>query len=146
MASTLKSYTLVIVQFAVLLVILLTGPWIASNPVLMTIELAAIVLGSWAILSMQVGNFNITPDVRTNARFVRKGPYGLIRHPMYTAVLLGALALILADLTWLRALLWILLLVDLVVKIEYEERLLATAFGEYNAYRSATKRLIPFIY
>ncbi len=46
-------------------------------------------LGSWAVLTMEISNFNVVPDVRQNARFVHQQfPYRLIRHPMYVSLLL----------------------------------------------------------
>lgn len=144
--NLLKSYTLVIVQFGALIALALTGSIIARNPVLLAIEIGALALGVWAILTVRIRHVNVIPDVRRGSRLVRKGPYRWIRHPMYAAILLGALALVLDELTPLRLLIYGVLLVDLIVKLTYEERLLAAAFPIYTAYQEVSKRLIPFIY
>jgi protein-S-isoprenylcysteine O-methyltransferase Ste14 len=65
---------------------------------------------------------------------------------MYSAVLLIALALVLGRLSVARVAVWALLLGVLLVKLDYEETLLARRFPEYTAYRKRTKRLIPFVY
>jgi protein-S-isoprenylcysteine O-methyltransferase Ste14 len=142
----LKSYTLVVIQFGALLALALTGPIIARHPVLLAVELAALALAVWAIVTMRLRHINVLPDVRPDSRLVRQGPYRWIRHPMYASILLGALALVLDESTPLRWLIYVVLLVNLLVKLHYEERLLAAAFPLYTAYQEVSKRLIPFIY
>ena len=41
---------------------------------------------------------------------------------------------------------WGVLVVDLVVKLTYEERLLAAHFPAYAAYQQASKRLVPLVW
>ncbi|MFN3332421.1 MAG: methyltransferase family protein [Caldilinea sp.] len=142
----LKSYTLVVIQFGALLALALTGPIVARHPVLLAVELAALALALWAIVTMRLRHVNVLPDVRPDSRLVRQGPYRWIRHPMYASILLGALALTLDESTPLRWLIYTILLVNLLVKLHYEERLLAAAFPLYSAYQEVSKRLIPFIY
>ena len=145
-SKQLRSYVFVIVQFACLIAIALTGPLIASNPLWLALEGAALLLGLWTIWTMRAGRFNIVPDVPTDSELVTHGPYRFIRHPMYATLLLGALALVLNEPTPLRAVVWIVLLIDLVLKLNYEERLLMASFPSYAKYRQHSKRLIPFVY
>ena len=65
---------------------------------------------------------------------------------MYTGVLLTMLALVLDKLTVERGAIWMILLVNLLMKLNYEETLLARRFPEYAAYRQRTRKLLPFIY
>lgn len=141
-----KSYALVAIQFGCLIALALTGPIFARNPLLLAIEIAALALAAWAILTVSVRNVNVTPDVRAGGRLVREGPYRWIRHPMYASILLGALALVLETPTPARWLVYAVLVIDLLVKLHYEEQLLSAAFPPYAAYREVSKRLIPFIY
>ena len=145
-ASPLLSYGLVGIQLLCLGLIALTGPLFAAHPALLLLEAAAGMLGLWAIGTMGIGNFNVTPDVKPRARLVTSGPYRLIRHPMYTALIVGALALVLDAFSPLRLALWLLLCIDLVVKLNYEERLLSRDLEGYSAHLQRTKRLIPFLY
>ncbi len=141
----LISYLLVSVQFLCLLYLAVTGPWIADGW-LLVLEGIGLLLGLWAIFAMGVSRVRVLPDVRPGAQLVERGPYRWIRHPMYAAVLLVALALVL-NAPWPGR--WAALLVlalDLVVKLHYEEGLLAAALPGYAAYRARTKRLIPFVY
>jgi len=140
------SYALVTVQLLCLGLIALTGPLFAAHPALLLLEGAAGLLGIWAIGTMGIGNFNVTPDLKPRARLVSSGPYRLLRHPMYLALLVGGLALVLDTFSPVRMVLWLVLFVDLLVKLNYEERLLSRDLEGYSAHMRRTKRLIPFIY
>ncbi|MBW7884665.1 MAG: isoprenylcysteine carboxylmethyltransferase family protein [Caldilineaceae bacterium] len=144
--NRIKSYSLVAIQFACLLAIALTGPIIARAPWFLVGELAALGLAAWAVLTVRLRNINVTPDVRAGSRLVREGPYHFIRHPMYASILLGALMLVVDAPSWWRWLIWLVLVLDLVIKLDYEERLLAAHFPAYVAYQETSKRLIPFVY
>lgn len=146
MHSKLIGYALVAGQLFTFVTIFYTGPWIAEGWFWLVVEIAGGMLGIWAILAMRLGNFNVTPDVKAEGRLVRRGPYRWIRHPMYAALLLIALPLVVTDFTWGRALTLVALAAVLVLKLSYEEKLLNQAFTEYAAYQQQTKRLIPFVY
>ncbi|MCE7988870.1 MAG: isoprenylcysteine carboxylmethyltransferase family protein [Caldilinea sp. CFX5] len=142
----MRSYLLVLLQFAAILAILLTGPLWARAPWLLAVELAGLALVLWALLAMQLANLHVLPDVRSNAQLVQRGPYRWIRHPMYSAILLATLALVIDAFTWLRLGFWFVLLIDLLIKLHYEERLLAAHYTDYGYYQQQTKRLLPFVY
>jgi protein-S-isoprenylcysteine O-methyltransferase Ste14 len=140
------AYLLVSVQFFCIGLILVSGGPSARALPLLVMEIAGIVLGIWAFAVMGWRNMNVSPLVRRGARLVTTGPYAAIRHPMYTAVLLTLWALIVDRCTLFRLGVGLVLTVDLLLKIWYEESLLKRQFPEYAAYRERTKRLIPFIF
>jgi len=142
----MKSLLFVLIQFGTLGVIAITGPIIPSNQWLLALEAAGILLGVWAVLAMGIGNFNITPDVKRNSHLVMAGPYMLVRHPMYTALLLATLPLIVNSYSVFRLSVWLLLLVDLLLKLSYEEKLLKRALTGYSEYMQKSYRLIPFVF
>jgi protein-S-isoprenylcysteine O-methyltransferase Ste14 len=144
--NTLKSYIFVGIQFLCLALIALTGSLFPSNIFLLVVELLGFAIGVWAVLVMGLGKFNITPDPLSSSRLVSRGPYRLIRHPMYLALLLVTSPLIAADFSWLRLFIWLILLVDLLLKLNYEEGLLTTQLTGYAEYKQNSYRLIPFIY
>ena len=144
--NILKSYIFVFVQFACLGLFAVTGPLFPDNIVLLIVELLGILLGVWAVFTMGLGRFNITPDPLESSRLVTQGPYSLIRHPMYLALLLVTAPLVTTGLILVRALLWVILLVDLLLKLNYEEGLLSAQIKGYSEYRQKSYRLIPFIY
>jgi protein-S-isoprenylcysteine O-methyltransferase Ste14 len=78
---------------------------------------------------------------------VTKGIYRIIRHPSYLGLLINSLGWSLAFRSGVGVLLTLLLVLPLLARINAEEKLLHSHFGnQYNAYRSHTWRLIPGIY
>lgn len=124
----------------------MTGPIFPSNAALLVLELMGIGLGIWAILAMRIGNFNITPDPLKHSQLVTSGPYRLIRHPMYLAILLTTLPLIIYSFDPFRLAIWLILLIDLLLKLNYEESLLAEKLVGYDSYIERSHRLFPYIY
>ena len=145
-SNPLLSYGLVGVQLLCLGLIALSGPLFARNPALLLVESIAGLLGLWAIWAMGLDNFNITPDVKRRARLVTGGPYRTIRHPMYSALQLGGLALVLDAYSAERLIVWLVLFVDLLIKLNYEEQLLSRDLEGYLSHKRRTKRLLPFLY
>ena len=78
---------------------------------------------------------------------VTNGIYRVIRHPSYLGLLINSLGWSLAFRSGIGVLLTALLIPPLLARINAEENLLQSHFGDgYNAYRSRTWRLIPWIY
>ena len=144
--SYVKSISFVLIQFACLGLIALSGPLIPANFTLLAIELLGIGLGVWAVLAMRIGNFNITPDPLNHSQLVTSGPYRLIRHPMYMAILLTTFPLVLYSFSPLRLTIWLILFIDLLLKLNYEESLLVLKLVGYDRYTERSYRLVPYIY
>lgn len=78
---------------------------------------------------------------------VTGGLYRVIRHPSYLGLLLGLFGWCLVFRGALGLLVALLLLPPLVARMNSEEALLDSEFGEqYAAYRKRTWRLLPFLY
>ncbi len=107
---------------------------------------AALLLAAWALRANRPGNFNIHPRPRVGGTLVTSGPYGWIRHPMYTSFLLGALALARTADSGEAWLAWGALLVVLRLKSGLEERWLLAQHPGYPHYREQTKRFVPGVY
>ena len=142
----LYSNILITIQFAAIAAIAFTGPLIAKPWYLLVIEASGIFLGVYSIVVMRVGNFNIRPIVKTEGRMVTHGPYRIIRHPMYTSILLALIPLIIYHFTWIRLAIMLILTINLVIKMVYEESLLKAHFPHYNGYMKKSYRIIPFIF
>ncbi len=146
MKNSIQPYLLVFFQFSTLFGMMFTGPIFVNGFVLISIQVLAIFLGLWAIYVMRIGNFNIVPEPVENGVLRESGPYQLIRHPMYTSILLFAIPELIYYFTWWRFLLFILLLISLIAKLTYEESRLLQEYSGYGDYRKKTKRLIPFVF
>ena len=120
------------------------GMWRLSGSFWLLIA-AGVVLGGYTLAHNRIGNFNIRPQPKATAKLITSGPYALIRHPMYSALLLGAAAFVIAEGSYLKIGLWLALAVVLLIKSRLEERLMAQRFSEYADYRANTKRFVPFV-
>ena len=78
---------------------------------------------------------------------VTGGLYRVIRHPSYLGLLLGLFGWALVFRSAIGVLVSLLLLPPLVARMNAEEALLESEFGErYADYRRRTWRLVPFLY
>ena len=92
------------------------------------------------------GSRTIFPEPLPQARLVRSGIYAIVRHPLYTSVILLSFAWAL----WWRSVpgLGLALLTGLFLdaKARHEERRLCSKFPDYQDYARRVKRLVPWIY
>lgn len=91
---------------------------------------------------------NLTPFPKPSAgsRLVQTGIYGLMRHPLYTAVFCGSAGWALVWRSW-PALLAALALAPLLdAKARREERWLRQRFPGYAGYERRVRRFVPWIY
>jgi protein-S-isoprenylcysteine O-methyltransferase Ste14 len=93
-------------------------------------------------------NFSVSLDVREDHVLVSKGVYGVIRHPMYSAFWLWAIAQFLLLPNWIAGAAGMFGFGILYLgRIEQEERLMLDTFGDdYRTYMNNTARIIPWVY
>ncbi len=140
-----KSLILVIIQVITMVFLI-----VFNNPIVKGIgllfQIIGVAVGLWGILIMGIGNFNIQPEVKSDS-LITAGPYKWIRNPMYMAVILFYVPIVLQNFSWINTLVFIVLLITILLKIYSEEKFLEERFGNnYLEYKRKTKRLIPFIY
>jgi protein-S-isoprenylcysteine O-methyltransferase Ste14 len=119
-----------------------------ANPWLLGIGLAIFVLGLalavWARVYLG-RNWGMPMSQRAEPELVTTGPYGSIRHPIYSGIILGMVGTAIAvSPYWLNAaaILGAYFLFSAVI----EERTMAKLFpADYPPYKHATKMLIPYI-
>ncbi len=146
MSVSMKSLQLVFLQLLLLAALALSGPWWPVAALPRVLVAGGLALGMWSIATMGLRQLRATPEPAAGAQLIRRGPYRWIRHPMYTATLLVASGWLIGHASWSRGLMGLGLLVVLLVKLRYEERLLARHFPDYPAYASRTRRLIPWLW
>ncbi len=86
--TNLKAFLLFFIQYLSLVLLIVTGPVFPGSSPLWIFYIAGWILGLWSILAMGIGNINAGPDPLPEGRLVSRGPYAVIRHPMYAAILL----------------------------------------------------------
>lgn len=92
------------------------------------------------------GNWSGSVTVKEGHELVRTGPYALVRHPIYTGLLLGFLGTALARAEWRGVVAVAILLPALWRKLRLEERWMGETFGPaYADYRQGTAALIPYL-
>jgi protein-S-isoprenylcysteine O-methyltransferase Ste14 len=73
--------------------------------------------------------------------------YKYVRHPSYTGSILYFLGLTLLLNSILGFIVMLLLVILILIRIPFEERMLINAFGQhYIEYVKRTKKLIPYVY
>ncbi len=137
---------LVFFQFAGIAIIVLTGNLFAENAILLVIEILGILLAIWALASMKLSNLNVYPSIKKDAKMVKSGPYKIIRHPMYSSIIISVLPLVIDQFSLFRLIVYVVMLLDLIIKLNYEENLLKAHFENYVEYSKSTYRIMPFIY
>ena len=144
----------VLVQIVLFLAIALAGAlgpaWsgsarVATLAVGALLAVAGLLLAARGVLDL---NDNLTPFPRPipDGRLIDTGAYALVRHPIYGGLVTGAFGWGLATASPAAILGAGLLLGFFDLKSRREEIWLAERYHEYGAYRTRTRRLLPWIY
>lgn len=112
----------------------------------LTLECAGLALAIWArrVLGR---NWSGEITIKADHELIRSGPYGTVRHPIYTALLAmyAGIAIVSGQMHALAGL--VIAILAYLRKTRLEEANLDKAFGEkYDAYRNDTWAIVPGIY
>ena len=103
------------------------------------ISLIGVGLSICALLSLGK-SFDVSPADRG---LVKRGPYRLVRHPMYLGELISIFSLVILDLSVRNILLTLALLISMIARINWEEKII----GGYSDYSNEVRgRLIPGVW
>jgi protein-S-isoprenylcysteine O-methyltransferase Ste14 len=117
----------------------------ASSLLLLVLQIPAwglLLLGAWSLRR----NLTPLPTPTKAATLQTTGVFGLVRHPIYSGLLLLALLETLVRGMLLAWGLFVALALLLEYKSRFEEEMLHRHFPEYGAYRARVKKFVPFVY
>lgn len=122
--------------------------WVADDRVgwaMVGFAIVGFLFALWARLhlgKLWSGGVQAKPDHRV----VDDGPYGIVRHPIYTGLLAGALALAVVKGNLFAILGFVVTVIGFWIKARLEERWLAQELGAeaYAGYRKRVPMLLPF--
>ena len=117
--------------------------WIGWGGFCLTATGCAFAVWARALLG---SNWSSAVTVKKNHEFIRRGPYAIVRHPIYAGFLIGILgtALAVGEVGGLIA--FALAFVAWSRKVRAEEQLLIEQFdGAYIGYCREVKQLIPYV-
>jgi protein-S-isoprenylcysteine O-methyltransferase Ste14 len=139
--------------------------WVAAQFVLFALILLApgsdvplaqmivgLVIGFIAALVLTLGiltlgsSLSAFPRPLRDGELVQHGIYGIVRHPIYTGVIIGAFGYSLLRGSWVAAVLTVVLIVFFDRKAALEERWLGQKFTDYATYKLRVRKLIPYLY
>jgi protein-S-isoprenylcysteine O-methyltransferase Ste14 len=130
-------------------------PWLDRQ--LFSVTVPIVLVGLLAVLMgvvfsvsarlMLGDNWSNRVTVKENHTLVRRGPYRIVRHPIYSGILLGMLGSALQR-GGIRCFVGVLICgLSFLLKSRVEERFMVQSFGEeYLQYRHKVKALAPFIF
>lgn len=120
------------------------SPW--TVPLGLAIQVGSMLLDVWAMRCLG-RNWSGAVAIKVDHELIRSGPYRLVRHPIYTAMIgmyLGT-AVVSGELHGLLAV--VICAIAYWRKTRMEERGLREVFGQaYDDYRRASWALIPFVF
>jgi protein-S-isoprenylcysteine O-methyltransferase Ste14 len=128
--------------------------WLAARFVAASVQIvlvgalltaAGLLFAVWA--RRHIGrNWSATVTLKEGHELVTSGPYAIVRHPIYTGLLLAFTGTALAVGEWRGVVAAVLVLAALWRKLRLEERWMRERFGAaYEQYSRRVKALLPFV-
>jgi protein-S-isoprenylcysteine O-methyltransferase Ste14 len=93
------------------------------------------------------GNWSSAVTFKQDHELIRSGPYRLVRHPIYTGILLAVAGSACAIGQMRGIVAFVLVFIGLWYKSRLEERLMIEHFGDaYRHYRTEVRALVPYLF
>ena len=143
----LKSLSIIgyIGMIGALLGLLATRTLFSSSPLVISVEILALLLFLWARVTFGRRSYHVVADP-TEGGLVTGGPYRYIRHPIYAAFCLFTSAGAAAHWSWRAGAGAGLIITSALLRIFCEETLVAQRYPEYREYAAKTWRMIPYLF
>ncbi len=141
-----RSYIHVFLQFATLFGLVFFFNKRGALPWYFVFTYLSVFLALWATWVMRKSTLTVMPDPGNKFIIISKGPYRVIRHPMYASLFLFIIPLVIYDLNFINVSLFLLFAVNQIMKLIYEENIIVAKYPEYLNYKQKTWRLLPYIF
>lgn len=140
------------ILFGIFLVSLITGDVVSDVPGLVFAQIVGLIVAiagsAVSVWSLMQHGWRVSPFPRPmdGAHLVETGPYGYVRHPMYSGIIAFTLGVGLAYANPVALLSSVTFLVFFMAKTGREEEMLIESIDGYRSYRTDVPwRLIPFV-
>ncbi len=146
---------LLIIGFSLVFSDASVGGWIGaplpSGPLMQPFGVIVTALGVafavWARFTLGKNWSGALITAKQGHELVTRGPYALVRHPIYTGFLLAALGTLIINDTFGSLLGFGLIAIAFFLRIPREEALMTELFpADYPAYKKRTKMIVPFLF
>jgi protein-S-isoprenylcysteine O-methyltransferase Ste14 len=110
-----------------------------------TITAVGLIFSVWA--RRHLGrNWSGTVTIKEDHELITTGPYGIVRHPIYTGLLVAFVGSAIAVGEWRGIVAVLLAFLSFLFKLRIEERWMRERFGDaYRAYCRRVPALVPFV-
>ena len=110
------------------------------------VMLAGFAFTAWARIVLG-RNWSSTVTLKENHELIVSGPYALVRHPIYTGLMIMFVGTAVAIGQWRGVVAVVLVLISFLIKLRIEEQWMTELFGaQYDAYRKRVAMLIPWVW
>lgn len=109
------------------------------------VMLAGLAFAAWARVHLG-RNWSASVAIKEDHHLIRSGPYGIVRHPIYTGILVALLGTAIAVGRINLIIAFFLFSLSFWIKSRFEETFMVQTFGdEYIRYRKEVPALVPFL-
>lgn len=141
---------LVAIQFVLIATVVLIprgSSWVVPMPVAV-LAFAAIVVGVAAAIAALITlgkSLSANPVPVEAGQLKTSGVYRLVRHPVYSGIMIGAIGYAVLSRSWFVVITVAALAVLFAFKARFEEKLLAAKYPGYREYAARVGRFVPGI-
>lgn len=153
--SSRLGYTLLLIAGGILMAVprlpsgVLGGRFVPDTFATATVGVVLLAVGLafsvWARVHLGA-NWSARVTIKRDHTLIRSGPYALVRHPIYTGLLVALTGTAILVGEWRAVVGLVFFALSFFVKLRREEQWMGEVFGaEYAAYRSEVAAIIPFV-